>query len=276
MSPARSRVPRRFAIPEGSWRLPGGLTLEVYQPDGADSLHAHTHSAHCINIVLDGTLVETRDDATHELRAGAICLLPADTPHAVGVRGRGARVVHLEFGNEFLARLPERWRELDNVPPLLDDASRALAERFRVELLSADSLTPAALEILAHEALLQLLRAAQPAPTLIPERLRELLQKLQSDPAQPLQLAVLAQSLGTTPRALSQSFRRHFGQSLLDHMVGMRMQAACAALSESDRPIALIADQLGFADQSHFTRVFKRQIGETPRRYRERRRQAGA
>jgi AraC-like DNA-binding protein len=34
-------------------------------------------------------------------------------------------------------------------------------------------------------------------------------------------------------------------------------------------PLAEIAASAGFADQSHFTRVFRRQVGTTPARYRE-------
>ena len=265
------RVPRRFAIPQHSWRLPGGLMLEVYQPDGADQLHAHTHPGHCINIVLDGTLLETRAESTLELRAGSISLLPADTPHAVGIRGRGARVVHLEFGAEFLSRLPQRWQAMRDLPPLLDDATRALSERFRAELRQADSLSPLAFEVLASEALLQLLRAADNAPAEIPERLRELQKHLAANPTQPPQIGALAQTIGVSTRALSQSFRRHFGQSLADYLIGLRMQAACGELTASDRPLGLIADRLGFADHSHFSRMFKRHMGETPGEYRRRR-----
>lgn len=268
------RVPRRFAIPQQTWRLPGGLMLEVYQPDGTDRLQAHAHPGHCINVVLDGTMLETRGESTLELRAGSISLLPADTPHAVGIRGRGARVVHLEFGAELLARLPQRWQTLRPMPPLLDDASRALSERFRVELRQADSLSPLALEVLAFEALLQLLRTDECAPAQVPERLQLLQQLLAANPVQPPQIGALAATLGTTPRALSQSFRRHFDQSLADHLIALRMRAACSALFDSDRPLGLIADELGFADHSHFSRMFKRHMGETPGHYRERRKRA--
>lgn len=268
------RVPRRFAIPQQSWRLPGGLTLEVYQPDGADRLHAHTHPGHCINIVLDGTLLETRAEATFELRTGSISLLPAEMPHAIGIRGRCARVVHLEFGAEFLMRLPQRWQVIRDVPPLLDDATRVLSERFRVELRQADSLSPLAFEVLASEALLQLLRAGEQAPVQIPERLRELQEHLAANPTQPSQIGALAQTIGVSTRALSQLFRRHYGQTLADHLIGLRMRAACSALIDSDRPLGLIADELGFADHSHFSRMFKRHMGETPGHYRQRRKGA--
>src|SRR5438094_198063 len=42
-----------------------------------------------------------------------------------------------------------------------------------------------------------------------------------------------------------------------------------------ETPLADIATEAGFADQSHFTRVFKRHVGATPARYREQTRSRG-
>ena len=47
-----------------------------------------------------------------------------------------------------------------------------------------------------------------------------------------------------------------------------RIALACRSLAESDMPLADVAIEAGFADQSHFTRTFKRQLGVTPAAYR--------
>jgi AraC family transcriptional regulator len=48
----------------------------------------------------------------------------------------------------------------------------------------------------------------------------------------------------------------------------LRLEAAKQLLASSPLPIAQIAMELGFSDQSHFTNAFKRRIGVTPRSYR--------
>jgi AraC-like DNA-binding protein len=53
-------------------------------------------------------------------------------------------------------------------------------------------------------------------------------------------------------------------------MVRMRIQSACKLLTESDLPLAVIADKLGFCDQSAFTRQFRQTMGMTPRRFKNR------
>jgi AraC family transcriptional regulator len=48
----------------------------------------------------------------------------------------------------------------------------------------------------------------------------------------------------------------------------LRVRAACHRLREPDYPLAAIAVECGFADQSHFTRVFRKFTKTTPARFR--------
>jgi hypothetical protein len=50
----------------------------------------------------------------------------------------------------------------------------------------------------------------------------------------------------------------------------LRIQTACRLLSEPNANIQQIALQCGFADQSHLSRAFRRAMGLSPKRYRER------
>jgi AraC family transcriptional regulator len=48
----------------------------------------------------------------------------------------------------------------------------------------------------------------------------------------------------------------------------LRVEWAAAEILSGHRSLAEIAAEAGFADQSHFTRVFRRQVGVTPGEYR--------
>lgn len=63
---------------------------------------------------------------------------------------------------------------------------------------------------------------------------------------------------------LKESTGRTFGQ----HVARLRVERACRILETTARDCADIAAELGFADQSHFTRVFRAVTGTTPARYR--------
>ncbi|MFA6564635.1 MAG: AraC family transcriptional regulator [Verrucomicrobiia bacterium] len=86
--------------------------------------------------------------------------------------------------------------------------------------------------------------------------------------AEPLTNRTLARIASLSVRA----FERHFRQSLhvtpQQYVKRVRLRMACHALVYTHQPLAQIAAGHGFSDQSHFSREFRRQMGETPRDYR--------
>jgi AraC family transcriptional regulator len=72
------------------------------------------------------------------------------------------------------------------------------------------------------------------------------------------------------PVHLSRSFRRHFGLTLTEYVRQGRLARAMVRLSTTDDPMIEIARDVGFADQSHFTREFRRAVGDSPGGYRSR------
>ncbi|MFO0869204.1 MAG: AraC family transcriptional regulator [Pirellulales bacterium] len=80
----------------------------------------------------------------------------------------------------------------------------------------------------------------------------------------------LAARARLSPRQLHRKFRDVFGLSVQEFLIKTRLQAASDALLQSDQPIAQIAVDFGFCDQSAFTQLFRKHIGMTPRRFRQR------
>ena len=70
------------------------------------------------------------------------------------------------------------------------------------------------------------------------------------------------------PVLLARAFRTYFGTSPGRYLRRLRLDWAAAELLATQRRLADIALQAGFADQSHFTRAFRRHTGLTPGQYR--------
>jgi AraC family transcriptional regulator len=82
-------------------------------------------------------------------------------------------------------------------------------------------------------------------------------------------LTDVAAQVAVHPGYLAGAFRRHFGCTVGEFVRSQRIAGACDALANGNAPLSEIALAAGFADQSHFTRTFKRQLGLTPAAYRK-------
>jgi len=268
--------PRRFVLPERHVQLPGGIRIELYQPAPRDHLMAHDHDVACLNLVLDGAITETRADGRRELTMGCLSLLPRHTVHEVEVAARAASVLHVEFSGAFLERLPARFQDALPGNWVQDANSLALAKRFRAELQHADALSSLAFEALSIEALMHLLRQHESGHASVPAWLAELAAGWRDDPGRPVRIAECARVQGLSAAGLARSFKRHFGQTIGDYVLELRIEAACRELEQGRESLSDIAARLGFADQSHFTRAFRRVLGATPKVYRDRERRTPA
>lgn len=78
----------------------------------------------------------------------------------------------------------------------------------------------------------------------------------------------LAAETGLSPSYFSRAFRASFGEAPYVHVLRQRIARACDLMLTSDEPLSQIAVACGLADQSHFTRLFRRFHGITPHAWR--------
>lgn len=86
-------------------------------------------------------------------------------------------------------------------------------------------------------------------------------------------LAAVGRKLGASPAHLVRCFTRTFGLAPHAYRIGRRIEIARLQLLDG-QPAADVAVSVGFYDQAHFIRHFKRLVGITPGRYISNRRPA--
>jgi AraC family transcriptional regulator len=88
--------------------------------------------------------------------------------------------------------------------------------------------------------------------------------------ARDVRLADVARAAHVSPFHLTRQFKEAMGLSPYQYVLRERVNAAKAMLqaARSDLTLAELALAVGFADQSHLTRHFKRAVGVTPNAYR--------
>ena len=100
-------------------------------------------------------------------------------------------------------------------------------------------------------------------------RLQKLFEHIDRNYASRISLPAAATLAGLSKPQFHAVFKKATGLTLVDYLTQVRLTRAIRLLRETDRSIAEIAMQVGFADQSYFDRRFRRRFGRTPRQYRE-------
>jgi AraC-like DNA-binding protein len=88
--------------------------------------------------------------------------------------------------------------------------------------------------------------------------------------AEPLTRDQVAKLCHLSPAHFSRLFHARHGRSFTDALARARCDRAAELLARTDQGLAHIAVACGFADQSHFGKVYRRVMGNTPARHRER------
>jgi AraC-like DNA-binding protein len=100
---------------------------------------------------------------------------------------------------------------------------------------------------------------------------RELLpviQHIEQHYADTVSMARMAKLAGLSSTHFIRRFRQLLRMTPIEYLRNVRVRAARRLLTETDAPLATIAAQTGFTDQSHFTRRFRQTTGLTPAEYR--------
>ena len=103
---------------------------------------------------------------------------------------------------------------------------------------------------------------------LSPERLRRVRDFIEAHLDDDLSLTVLADIACLSPYHFSRSFKAAAGVGPQRYVMQRRLERAKTLLRRTREPLAMIAQEVGFADQSHLTSIFRREIGVTPGRFR--------
>lgn len=225
--------------------------------------HAHAHPFFCL--LLNGSMVEHFERRRRVLHRRAAFYHPADADHAETFESGPARLFNIQFGGAWLRDMAQVDVSLpaEHIP-LPDGRVPTLAallhEEYRCgrERLVVDGLLLAIVGTLVRQ---DATRERSGAPAWI----ALVLERMHAGEAGLADLAVLAQ---VHPSHLTRTFRALYGCSVGEYARRLRVDRAAGLLRASRLPLSQVALACGFADQSHFTRVFRRVTGVTPAAFR--------
>jgi AraC family transcriptional regulator len=247
----------------------GGLvfTESLYREELRIPKHEHANAF--FNLVVEGTYTEVCGGRSRTRGPATLALHPCGEVHSNHWHGPGGLVLHVEIPPSRLEQVRTYSPILDSPAEFRDGLSIWLATRLYREHLRNDGISPLAMEGLTFEVLAECARGRRGDPERQPPRwLRQVRELLHDRFAENLTHEAVAAAVGIHPVHLARVFRHHFGATLGDYVRRLRVDFAARQLLTTEEPLAGIAFAAGFADQSHFTRTFKRQTGMTPAAFR--------
>lgn len=229
-------------------------------------LSKHRHPFAILTVVTLGTFEERMLYRTDECKVRDLRYQPADEPHTNRFWNQ-ATCVQFELSDAWMRQIEEATGPLLFAGSLRHGKFPALAMRLasEAEFLRPTSnlvFEPLILEILSNAAKKRGLNSSGRPAWLEP--VREMI--VESSGAR-ITLAQLAESAGVHPVHLCRAFHRHFHCTIGEMIRKVQLKRACRALGGGET-LTEVALSCGFSDQSHFSRVFRRELGVTPAKYR--------
>lgn len=228
----------------------------------------HVHDVWTLLIVDDGTVRYDLNRHEHGTPHDTVSLLPPQVPHngsSATSQGFRKRVLYLD-----LSQLDESFigPAVDG-PDMVDDLLRRRVGQLHSALsrrgdeLEAESRLALIGERLRSHLRPRIVRRAPESNRGVAHSLRELLDERSLHGVSLDEAAALVHA---HPTHLVRAFTAAFGIAPHQYVMARRVDRARQLLLDG-RPPAEVASAVGFYDQSHLTRHFKRVVGITPGRY---------
>lgn len=237
------------------------------------SFPQHSHAEYVVGVVTAGAEILTVREHPHLAAAGSVLRLHPGEPHANRTLGDDLlryRVLYLPTGLVRGYLDPDAAPELRFDAPVIYDRTLFEAVEEAHAALSADDAGPLEQQS-ALAALVARLAEAPGASSPRPDRAQPAAIErargyIDEHFAEGFDLDTLAAAAGLSSFHLVRSFKKAVGLSPLAYRNQKRVMEARSRLLAGE-PIAQVALDMGYADQSHLTRQFQRIVGISPGRY---------
>lgn len=246
-----------------------GLTLteSVYLPGTRLPKHSHTNSYFCLT--LRGAYREVYGSRQRGCNPSTLVFHPADEIHANEFLDKGGHLFRLELPAAWAERVNSHSSALRNAADFNGGPLVSMVTKLYSECYQPDSVSPLVIEGLALEIIGELSRRqtfkTKAGPPRWVNQAREFLHEHFAEKLNPTAISLL---LDVHPVHLARGFRHAHGCTMGEYLRQLRIEIGSRYLASSDTPIAEISTLVGFADQSHFSRNFKRLTRMTPAQYR--------
>ena len=260
-------APQHFGVRK-HFQMPGITAAIVHTDDSNKHIGWHHHENPHLTFILRGDVIEGTKKEVHHCSAGELLFHGRFEPHYNSKLGGSATCLHIDFVQEYLDDCTPHPNTLQGILSINNPVIKFSCYKLFSEVVISDDLSETSIHSLCLNILGQLHvtdRAANMPRPLWVARLEEI---LRCGYAEKLSLGDLSREVNVHPVHLSRSFPQYFRCTLGEYVRNVRVERSLAFMSRRNLSLTEIAVTCGFADQSHFTRSFKRIMGFKPSTFR--------
>jgi len=227
----------------------------------------HRHHTATFSFVASGRYKERIGRQSHERAASTLIFHPPDECHAVAFESN-VRILSVEFRS--VSNLGKISNCLERSSSHRSELVAWLGERLGHEMTRVDTASSLAIDGIVTELLAEGSRGKALAEEKgTPRWLANAIEFIHDNFTCTFSLEEVGHAAGVHSAHLSRTFRQKMGCTVGDHVRRLRFESACRQILSTNRSLCEIALEAGFADQSHFNRLFRTRMGITPHAYRK-------
>ena len=241
------------------------VSYTIFEPN--EHLPLHFHNDPYIGIVLKGQYSEVGNGFEDTIEAGQLIFHPTMEPHENIIGPEGATILNFSISTEFwvvrgLEALKPTERMIIHDPRFVTYANNlnaAWKNKNRLSVLGIEGLSLSIINLFIE------LTVGEVANSTSLDNVEDY---CKMHFREPLSVEQIANNFGENSEVLSRKFKQIYGETLSERIFRLRINEAEKRLLETHDALADIAIDVGFYDQSHFARHFKKWKGVSPGKYR--------
>ncbi len=239
----------------------------------------HIHDAHELYYLYEGNVQYNIDGNVYDVSAGCIVFIPESVVHkTTAISLKHDRFVINFKNNSELKDLFEKVKALFkcNCICVPMEERRGLEKIFteiQKESEIHDEYSQECLKNAIHKLFVFLIRnlsnVQNEETKSVPSFVNFIAEHIKSNYHDEVSLPELAKLVGMNEAYLSRKFKEYTGTGINEYINIVRIGEAVKLLLNTDYSIVRVSNEVGYNDSSYFAMMFKRLIGNTPKKYRK-------
>jgi AraC family L-rhamnose operon transcriptional activator RhaR len=289
----------RTRPPSPDWhRVQDQPHVDVHRIADHPPIIPHDHLCHELVFVESGTAAHKTAEGQSPIRPGDVIVIRPQIWHSyqnprrltivnclVGtqlIRRFGSLLAHVDGAFELYRRRPRRpWLKAPVVLHARPAQQQAMIDRLEAIMVELEqkpdgwraAATVGVLDVLVMTARLSQSvsgpGSASDSTSRVELAVLDAVEFIEANYTSQIRMADLAKRVHLSEGHLSRHFSRRMGMSAIEFMHRLRAEQACLLLQSTALPVADVAAGVGYDEVAYFSRCFRKQVGRSPREYRQ-------